>query len=163
MLKRHHLRYLLPAVAGLGIAVLATAGFADQMAGPGDGPRRGLPRFLEQMDTNHDGKVTQAEITAFEAARTAEIDTNKDGKITPEEVQAYREKLRQQRMAERFARMDTNGDGVVSVQEYEAAQTWRLARLDRDGDGVIEGNEMGGHGPMHRHHQRHWQDGDGIE
>lgn len=163
MLKSYHLRYLLPAVAGLGIAALATAGFADQEPGAGDGPRHGLPRFLEQMDANHDGKVTQAEIAAFEAARRAEIDTNHDGKITPEELQAYREKLRQQRMAERFARMDTNGDGVVSDQEYAAAQTWRLARLDRNGDGVIAGNEMGRHGQMYRHHERHWQDGDGIE
>jgi Ca2+-binding EF-hand superfamily protein len=115
------------------------------------------------MDANHDGEITQADIAAFEAARTAEIDTNKDGKITPEEVQAYREKLRQQHMAERFARMDTNGDGVVSAQEYQDAQTWRLARLDRNGNGVIEENEMGRFGPMHRHHQHHWQDGDGIE
>jgi len=58
------------------------------------------------MDANKDGKVTQAEIDAFETARAAEIDANHDGKITADEVQAFRgEGARQARAAE-FARMD---------------------------------------------------------
>jgi len=167
MLTRRYLKYLPMAVAAAGIAVLlaGTSVANDAPAGPGsDGGGHGMwGRWLfEQMDANHDGKVTQAEIAAFESARAAEIDTNHDGKITADEIQAFREKERAKREAARLARMDTNGDGVVSVEEYEAAQTWRLAHLDRNGDGVIDRDDMhrgmdgGGPGPHRRHHP--WSD-----
>jgi EF-hand domain pair/EF hand len=161
MLKRPYLKYLPLVIAVAGIATfVGTRSFADSHAmGPDGGHGHwGRWMFLE-MDANHDGKVTQAEIEAFEAARAAEIDANHDGKITADEIQAFREKERAKREAARLARMDTNGDGTVSVQEYEAAQTWRLARMDRNGDGTIDEQDMhmpDGGGMHHRHHR--WSD-----
>src|SRR5262249_57965566 len=141
-------------------ALVGTSSCADGRAmGPDGGHGRWAGWMFQEMDTNHDGKVTQAEIEAFEAARAAEIDANHDGKITADEIQAFREKERAKRLAEMLARMDTNGDGTVSVQEYEAAQTWRLARMDRNGDGTIDEQDMrmgDGGGMHHRHHP--WSD-----
>ena len=159
MLKRRYLKYLPIAIAAAGIAALVgTRSFADGRAmGPDGGHSHWARWMIEEMDTNHDGKVTQAEIEAFEAARAAEIDANHDGKITADELQAFHEKERAKREAAMLARMDTNGDGVVSVQEYEAAQTWRLARLDRNGDGTIDEQDLrAGGGMHHRHHP--WSD-----
>ena len=161
MLKQRYLRYLPVVIAVAGIAALVgSRSFADGNANPmgPDGGHGHWGRWMfQEMDANHDGKVTQAEIDAFEAARAAEIDTNHDGKITADELQAFHEKEKAKREAAMLARMDTNGDGTVSVQEYEAAQTWRLARMDRNGDGTIDEQDMhmrggDGGGMHHRHH-----------
>ena len=159
MFERRYLKYLPVAVAAVGIAALVgSRSFADDQPTRPDGGSGGRGHWLfQEMDTNHDGKISQAEIDAFEAARAAEIDANHDGKITADELQAFHEKERAKREAAMLARMDTNGDGVVSVQEYEAAQTWRLARLDRNGDGTIDEQDLRtGGGMHHRHHP--WSD-----
>ena len=159
MLKRRYLKYLPLVIAAAGIATLiGTRSFADGHAmGPDGGHGHWGHWMFQEMDANKDGKVTQAEIDAFEAARAAEIDADHDGKITADEIQAFREKERAKRQAAMLARMDSNGDGSVSVQEYEAAQTWRLARMDRNGDGTIDEQDMqGGGGMQHRHHP--WSD-----
>jgi hypothetical protein len=173
MLERRHLKYLPMAIAAVGIAaLLATRSFADDRPmGPDGGPGHRGHWLFQEMDTNKDGKISQAEIQAFEAARAAEIDANHDGVITADEVRAFREKERAKREAAELARMDTNGDGTVSVQEYEAAQTWRLARMDRNGDGTIDERDMhdgmhggmdgGGPGSHHRHHP--WPDDGSAE
>ena len=161
MLKQRYLRYLPVVIAVAGIAALVgSRSFADGNANPmgPDGGHGHWGRWMfQEMDANRDGKVTQAEIDAFEAARAAEIDTNHDGKITADELQAFHEKEKAKREAAMLARMDTNGDGTVSVQEYEAAQTWRLARMDSNGDGTIDEQDMhmrggDGGGMHHRHH-----------
>jgi hypothetical protein len=161
MLKRRYLTYLPLVIAAAGIATfVGTRSFADNHAMGPDGGHGHWGRWMfQEMDANHDGKVTQAEIEAFETARAAEIDANHDGKITADEIQTFREKQRAKREAARLARMDSNGDGTVSVQEYQAAQTWRLARMDRNGDGTIDEQDMRGRdgGGMHHRH-RPWSD-----
>jgi hypothetical protein len=85
MLKRSYLKYLPLVIAAAGIATLiGTRSFADSHAmGPDGGHGRWGHWMFQEMDANKDGKVTQAEIDAFEAARAAEIDADHDGKITP--------------------------------------------------------------------------------
>jgi hypothetical protein len=163
MLKRRYLRYLPPAVAAFGVAgFLGAHSFADDRGTGLGGHDRWDRWMLQEMDSNKDGKVTQAEIAAFEAARAAEIDTDKDGKITAAELQAFHEKERARHEAEWLARMDTNGDGAVSVDEFKAAQTWRLAKMDRNGDGTLDEQDMRDGGPMHhRHHP--WPDDGSAE
>ena len=163
MFKRSYLKFLPLVIAAAGIATFVGArSFADTPGMGRDGGHGHWGRWMiQEMDANKDGKVTQAEVDAFEAARAAEIDANHDGKITADEIQAFREKERAKREAAMLARMDTDGDGAVSVQEYEAAQTWRLARMDRNGDGTIDEQDMhmrgGDDGGMHhRHHP--WSD-----
>jgi hypothetical protein len=71
-------------------------------AGAGRGGYRGggnmFARFggrgFDEMDTNHDGKVSLAEVNAFAMGIFDRFDTNHDGVITPEERQAAREAFR---------------------------------------------------------------------
>jgi hypothetical protein len=49
---------------------------------------------FEEMDANHDGKVSLAEAQAFATRIFDRFDTNKDGTISPEERQAAREAFR---------------------------------------------------------------------
>ncbi len=76
-----------------------------------------LEAQFDAIDTNKDGKITEAEDKAYvklmqeinnirkEMSKLA--DTNKDGKITPEEQKALLEK------------MDTNKDGNVTLEEQK--------------------------------------------
>ena len=90
MLKRRYLTYLPLVIAAAGIATfVGTRSFADSHAMGPDGGRGHWGRWMfQEMDANHDGKGTQAEIEGFEAAQTW-----------------------------RLARMDRNGDGTIDEQD----------------------------------------------
>lgn len=93
------------ALAALGAAFVFGA-TVPSFAAPGDrGPgRHGLRHemggpmmkerafiyLLKNADADKDGKVTKAELTAFEEKKFAEIDADKDGSLTPGEFRAYR-------------------------------------------------------------------------
>jgi Ca2+-binding EF-hand superfamily protein len=75
---------------------------------------------------------------------------------------AQRQRVAEDRAAERMARIDTNEDGALSLEEMTAASEARFARMDRDDDGNLEPRELrrgmrdgmrGGdgerHGPRH--------------
>ncbi len=94
------------ALAALGAAFVFGATAPTSFAAPGDrGPKGHGPRhemggpmmkerafiyLLKNADTDKDGKVTKAELTAFEEKKFAEIDADKDGSLTPGEFRAYR-------------------------------------------------------------------------
>ncbi|MGF9565480.1 hypothetical protein [Neorhizobium sp. JUb45] len=94
------------ALAALGAAFVFGATAPASFAAPGDrGPKGHGPRhemggpmmkdrafiyLLKNADTDKDGKVTKAELTAFEEKKFAEIDADKDGSLTPGEFRAYR-------------------------------------------------------------------------
>lgn len=128
MMKKLLVSAALGAMLMTGVAIAQPGGEA-----PG-APRHGLPG-----DTNGDGKVTKAELTASLDARFAALDTNNDGKITPEERAAAREK----RFDDRFAKMDTDGNGQLSKEELKAAHDkGRGPGAGRPG----KGGRMGMHG-----------------
>lgn len=66
-------------------------------------------------DTDGDGRVSKAELTAMMA-----------GRGDPDR---------------QFARMDSNGDGYLDKAEITAALTERFNRMDRNGDGVLTPDE----------------------
>ena len=83
--------------------------------------------IFEQLDTNHDGTITQNEIAAFTrlmgdnpriTARVtkmfAESDANHDGKVSAAEARA--------RVNAAFDAADTNHDGVLTAEERQAAR-----------------------------------------
>jgi hypothetical protein len=82
-----------------------------------------------RMDTDHDGRVSQAELTAFAATRKhggggkhgekafAKMDANGDGYLTPDEIGRAAE--------HRFHKIDTNGDGKIVASERAAAHHGR--------------------------------------
>jgi Ca2+-binding EF-hand superfamily protein len=108
-------------------AMLMAGGIA--IAAPGD---RGM-----RADTNGDGVISRAEMTASLDKHFARMDANGDGQLSPEDRAA--------RHAERFAKTDTNGDGELSPAEIEAARAARkaarFARMDKDGNGTLSPEE----------------------
>lgn len=122
-------------VGGLAATHLAYAQ-PDAQGGAGRGPRGGM---MAQADTNKDGKISKAEMTAALDARFAKMDVDGDGQLT----QKDRDLKRQQRMDERFAALDTDKNGEVSKAEYDAG---RQARAEKRAEGRAEAGKPEGRG-----------------
>ncbi|KQO68718.1 hypothetical protein ASF22_19320 [Methylobacterium sp. Leaf87] len=71
---------------------------------------------LMKADADHDGRISEAEWTAWWAAHPGK------GPADP---------------AKRFRRLDANGDGVVTAEELDAAFAKRFERLDADHNGRV--------------------------
>lgn len=121
-------------VGGLAISHLALA--QPDHDGRGDGPHGGL---IAMADTNKDGKVGKAELTAALDARFTKLDANRDGKLTKED----RELGRQARLDERFAALDSDKNGQISKAEFTAGHQTRMGRPDGDGPGGREDRHFG--------------------
>lgn len=140
-------------VAGVSLVVLAcalTAGaaLADRSAGMGG---MGMPMQaldFAAVDTDADGKISAAELTAWRAAQAKAVDTDGDGLVSVEELSAMHLRAATERATERATRMmaerDTDGDGKLSASEMTVAPVpARLfERLDTDGDGAISQAEL---------------------
>lgn len=142
--------------AGLGLAALAGAAFADK--GPG---------MFGRADTNGDGFVSKDEFAAGRDKMFGRLDVNGDAVIDQAEVDKAREAW-QQRRAEKaqaegttqaekpkkehrgfMARLDTDSDGKVTTQEFAAAGDKMFAKFDANGDGKLAQDEM----PKRKHKQ----------
>ncbi|PTE13531.1 hypothetical protein C5F44_13330 [Fuscovulum blasticum DSM 2131] len=120
-------------------------------AKPAAAPDAKAPVMFENfdaMDTDKDGKVTQAEIDAWRAARFAEADADKDGFLSKEELVAMRLKEIEARMmkgAERMVgKLDADKDGKLSPAELPASRMdGRVFDLaDADNDGSVTKEEL---------------------
>ena len=122
----------------LAAAALALSGGTYAIA-QADGPAKRGP------DTNGDGVVTKAEMTASMEQMFARMDANSDGVINADDRTA--------RKAERFSQLDADGDGEVTQAEMDAHRQMRearreqrreqmFARLDTDNSGGISAEEM---------------------
>lgn len=137
-------------VGGLAATHLA---YAQPGADGGPGPRGGL---IAMADSNKDGKISKAELTAALEARFAKMDVDHDGQLT----QKDRDLKRQQRLDERFAALDTDKNGQISKTEFIAGHQARAEKRDerraeagkpgeRDGRGWGRGGHRGpGRGGM---------------
>ena len=114
---------------------------------------RGGPGFdLTELDTNGDGQITQAEVTAFHATRFAETDANGDGEISKDEMLAAMEARFDGEMPDRaarrldrmFDRMDADNSGGLSAAEHnmEDRTTRMFEHLDANEDGSISAGEL---------------------
>ncbi len=118
---------------------------------------------FETLDTNGDGKLTQAELEAQKTARFTATDTNGDGMLSADEMLAQGKarmgnrmaKRMEQRIGKMIERRDTNGDGMLSISEMEAMPKGDqlFKRLDANGDGTITAEEYAARkgGPGMRH------------
>lgn len=132
-------------VGGLAASHLAFA--QPEADGPGrEGHRGGRGGMMAMADTNKDGKISKAELTARLEARFAKLDIDKDGQLT----QKDRDAMRQQRLDARFTALDTDKNGQVSKTEFAAAQQARYdkrAEAGKHGEGRRwGGRHHGGHG-----------------
>jgi hypothetical protein len=140
-------KYIFPAfiVSSLAIAGSALAGAgadgcekAEGKAGHGHG--RG-ERF-SQVDTNKDGKVSLAELTASRETWLTRVDANKDGVATRAEIDATFQAGRKEHLQKMFARDDANKDGRISRDESHMPSAW-FERADANKDGALTLDEVG--------------------
>jgi hypothetical protein len=82
-----------------------------------------------QADTDHDGRVSLAEWTAYRAARGGDEEGGHEG------GRGFGDPTRQ------FQMMDANRDGYVTASEIDAVSAERFARLDANHDGVVSPDE----------------------
>ncbi len=110
--------------------------------------------FIQQLDTDGDGKVSLEEALAPQQQRFDEIDADGDGYITAEEagnafnaqVPAEMLEAMQERgmpdPGETFVKnLDQDGDGRVSREEFEQPTIESFNRMDTDGDGYATREE----------------------
>ena len=134
------------AVVALVSAVAATSAFGqpdtpEQAASPADA-------FMQQLDTDGDGKVTLDEAKAPQKEQFTKMDTDGSGTITADEAStAFKgqvppemlEAMKERGMpdpGETFVKnLDTNGDGSVDATEFEQPSAKSFAAMDKDGDG----------------------------
>jgi hypothetical protein len=168
----------LSAVTGAALSTAALAGpgrmGGDEMGmGPEMGPGMGPAFDFAAVDADKDGKITEAELTAWRAAQATQIDTDKDGKLSAAELAASRLAEMQARaasMAERMVeRLDTDGDKLLTASEMAArpGPAMLFDRADADGDGAVTQAELdalreagpmgrGGHDHGRGHGWRFW-------
>lgn len=168
--------------AAFSSAALADRGPMGDMPGMEMGMGGPGPRFdFAAVDADKDGKVTEAELTAWRAAEAGKIDANKDGKLSAEELATARVAEMTTRATEMatqmVANLDTDGDGLLTAAELAArpGPAMLFDRADADGDGAVtqaeldalraegpggEGRGGEGHGRGHHgggHGWRFWQ------
>lgn len=126
------------------LAALVAASFSSVAYANGRGEGMGPMFDFTQMDGNGDGKVTKDEITAYHSAKVAAMDTDKDGTLSEAEMTAAQEQRKAERQTRKISRMmqrmDANNDGVVSLAEMEEPKgnsDRMFDRMDTDGDGAI--------------------------
>lgn len=149
-------------------ALLAAPVFAQPRRAPAGPPPLPRETFLSNMnadfaamDTNHDGKLTRAEIEAWQQRQAEQqimarnralfqaLDTNHDGMLSPEEFSKFHENPPPPNATPMLQHFDTNRDGVISIIEFRAGTLANFDKLDTNHDGVVDANEMraGGLGP----------------
>jgi Ca2+-binding EF-hand superfamily protein len=137
------------------IALATSAGMVvAQQAQPQD-PAQSTSRqdrLMARVDTNGDGRISQAEFVAGRVSRLTATDTNRDGTVTREEMMAAREVRQDQRADQHFARLDGNNDGAVTRAEYDAAREARGERREeRRAERGDRGPRRGMRGPGRGH------------
>lgn len=155
------------AIAALGITALAGTSIASKRGGYGYhhgyggyggygdhmgrghggqmGPGHGGGGFamLDRFDTDKDGKITKAEIKAFQDKALADYDADKDGKLTLEEFQGVWSEFMRNRMVRQFQRLDADGDAKVTMDEIRIPMDRMMTYMDHNNDGVISKDDMG--------------------
>ena len=100
----------------LGTLAFASAAIAQPAPMPG-GPKDGHQPMhhhgmMAKMDTNKDGVLTRAEALDAAGKRFDEMDANHDGKVTKEEAKAHHEAMRAKWQAKK-AGMEANQTNVA--------------------------------------------------
>lgn len=133
-------------IASLIAGLAVTSAYATPQGG--DRPER--PTFQE-LDTDGDGSLSQAELQAPMLERFSAADTDGDGGLSVEEMTAAAQGDRAERMQNRvermFERQDANEDGVLQMDEMggrgrHADAGSMFDRLDADEDGAISEDEF---------------------
>lgn len=137
-----------------GLAFAGTKVMAKSMGGMGGHHRM---EMMQRLDTNTDGKITMAEITAHREQLHAEHDKDRNNAISLSEFEGIWLAMMRPMMVDKFQMMDDDGDGQITDAEVEKKMTWMMHRMDRNGDGAISMRELS---RGHKKHGRHYDDDD---
>jgi len=154
------MRILTFAVAAAALAVSATAALAQAQLKPvtrADFTNKINGRF-SAMDTNHDGSISAAELSAEQqketqqaknavnqqmAARFKQLDTNKDNQLSLQEFLAAVPTIRTAQSAEQMMQqLDSNKDGKLSADEFRSPQLANFNKADANHDGTVTPAEL---------------------
>jgi Ca2+-binding EF-hand superfamily protein len=112
---------------------------------------------FNNVDTNHDGNVTKAEIQALQTkelqdmqtrqqqqmdAEFKKLDTNHDNSLSVAEFKAAARPLPAPAPDEPLKRLDTNKDGKISKDEYRAPKLADFDKADANHDGTVTVAEL---------------------
>ncbi len=99
--------------AGVSMLIVGAAVVAQDMPPGGAGGARGWGGGAPRA-------ITRTEVEAMVAKRFAQLDTDHDGVLTRAELDAARASMVKQRRDRQFAGLDANKDGVISRDEFDA-------------------------------------------
>jgi Ca2+-binding EF-hand superfamily protein len=101
-----------------------------------------MARRMAILDTNSDGKVTQAEIEGELKRLIAAADVNGDGKLSADEFRRRGRWFLRLRTVSFFDMLDADGDGQVSAAEMLSPTGRWFKRHDEDKDKALSGEEL---------------------
>jgi Ca2+-binding EF-hand superfamily protein len=172
MNKYHYTALILGSGLAIAGSAFAGAGGCDQSGEKAGHGGQGRGAHFAEVDTNGDGKVSLAELTASRESWLTQVDTNKDGVATQAEIEASFAARRQEHAQKMFAREDANKDGRLTRDESRMPSAW-FERADANKDGALTLAELtearksavadkgAGKGPGAGKHQRFDANGDG--
>ena len=112
---------------------------------------------FNNVDTNHDGSVTKAEIQALQTnelkemqtrqqqgleAEFKKLDANHDNSLSIAEFKAAARPLPAPAPDEPLKRLDTNKDGKITKEEYRAPKLADFDKADANHDGTLTVAEL---------------------
>jgi Ca2+-binding EF-hand superfamily protein len=172
MNKYHYTALILGSSLAIAGSAFAGAGGCDTGGDEAGHGKRGRGARFAEVDTNKDGKVSLAELTASRESWLTQVDTNKDGVATQAEIEASFAARRQEHAQKTFSREDANKDGRLTRDESRIPSAW-FERADANKDGALTLAELtearrsaafdkgGSKGPGARKHQGFDANGDG--
>jgi hypothetical protein len=125
-------------------SVVATLGLATTL---GLGGQALANAKFGDVDADGDGKVTQAEHSAWASQKFTRMDSNGDGKVTAAEMAAEKDRTGKAAKGgmsaeEKIRAIDTNGDGSLSKEEHEAGTVAKFTEMDANKDGSLSKTEF---------------------